>query len=322
MSIRTRLFAFAVTLSLLLSSSPLSAFALVPDKPFQHGESLQVILDRAVAETLKEFSSKGLKAENVAASVIDLTDPAKPIQADFRGNERIYPASVIKMLYMIALERWLEDGRVKETRELARALRNMVIDSGNESTQYVVDVLTGTTSGPELQDAEFREWAFKRNAVNRYFESLGYVNINVNQKTHCEDAWGVEQQFRKYRGENRLMLTTGATARIMSDLVLGKFNNSRRTENMMDLLKRDPLGEIRDSEDQSHGFTGIALRKRNLLGVRLYSKAGWTSTARHDAAYIETPEGLRLVIVIFTERFAKERDIIPSIAGKVIDALQ
>ena len=322
MLIRTRLLAFAVTLSLTVPFSPLNASAVVPDKSPSDKESLQTILDRAVAETLKEFASKGLKAENVAASVIDLTDPSKPISADFRGNERIYPASVIKMLYMIALERWLEDGRVKETREMNRALRNMVVDSGNESTQYIVDVLTGTTSGPELPEAEFREWAFKRNAVNRYFESLGYVNINVNQKTHCEDAWGIEQQFRNYRGENRLMLTTSATAKILADLVLGKFNNSRRTENMMDLLKRDPLGEMKDSDDQSHGFTGIALRKRNLLGVRLYSKAGWTSTARHDAAYIETPEGLRLVIVIFTERFAKEREIIPSIAGKVIAALQ
>jgi beta-lactamase class A len=322
MPIRPRLFAFSVTLSLLLSIFPFAVFAHDTSPDPNKTNSLQSILDRAVTETLKEFEAKGLKAENVAASVIDLTDPSKPAFANFRGNERIYPASVIKMLYMIALERWLADGRVTETREMDRALRNMVVDSGNESTQYIVDVLTGTTSGPELPEAEFREWAFKRNAVNRYFESLGYVNINVNQKTHCEDAWGVEQQFRKYRGENRLMLTTEATARILADLVLGKFNDSRRTERMLDLMKRDPIGEIKNSDDQSHGFTGIALRKRNLLGVRLYSKAGWTSTSRHDAAYIETPEGLRLVIVIFTERFARERDIIPSIAGKVMDALQ
>lgn len=322
MPIRPRLPALLVTMSLVLLFLPNPSFAQIAPIGGKDPNPLQDILDKAVAETLKEFEEKGLKAENVAASVIDLTDPSKPSFANFRGNERIYPASVIKMLYMIALERWLEDGRVNETREMERALRNMVVDSGNESTQYIVDVLTGTTSGPELSEVEFQEWAFKRNVVNRYFESLGYVNINVNQKTHCEDAWGVEQQFRKYRGENRLMLTTEATARIMADLVLGKFNNSRRTERMMDLMKRDPIGEIRNPEDQSNGFTGIALRKRNLLGVRLYSKAGWTSRARHDAAYIETPEGLRLVVVIFTENFAREREIIPSIAGKVIDALQ
>jgi beta-lactamase class A len=322
MPIRPRLLAFTVTLSLLFAVSPLNIFGTQKIVDPIQTNSLQGILDRAVAETLKDFAAKGVKADNIAASVIDLTDPSKPVYADFRGNERIYPASVVKMFYMVALERWLEDGRVTATKEMERALKDMIVDSGNESTQYIVDVLTGTTSGPELPDPEYREWAFKRNAMNRYFESLGYTNINVNQKTHCEDAWGIEQQFRKYRGENRNMLTTKATAQLLADIALGKANNSRRTERMMDLMKRDPMGAIKDAEDQNHGFTGIALRKRNLLGVRLYSKAGWTSTSRHDAAYIETPEGLRLVIVIFTERFSKEREIIPSIAGKVIDALQ
>jgi len=321
MPIRPRLLAFSVTLSLILCISPSSIYGAQNLADPTQTNSLQTILDRAVAETLNDFAAKGVKADNIAASVIDLTDPSKPVYADFRGNERIYPASVVKMFYMVALERWLEDGRVTETKEMERALKDMIVDSGNESTQYLVDVLTGTSSGPELPEPEYREWAFKRNAMNRYFESLGYTNINVNQKTHCEDAWGIEQQFRKYRGENRNMLTTRATAQLLADIALGKVNNSLRTERMMDLMKRDPIGVIKDAEDQNHGFTGIALRKRNLLGVRLYSKAGWTSTSRHDAAYIETPEGLRLVIVIFTERFAKEREIIPTIAGKVIDAL-
>lgn len=321
MPIRPRLLAFSVTLSLFLCISPSSIYGAQNLADPTQTNSLQTILDRAVAETLNDFAAKGVKADNIAASVIDLTDPSKPVYADFRGNERIYPASVVKMFYMVALERWLEDGLVTETKEMERALKDMIVDSGNESTQYLVDVLTGTSSGPELPEPEYREWAFKRNAMNRYFESLGYTNINVNQKTHCEDAWGIEQQFRKYRGENRNMLTTRATAQLLADIALGKVNNSLRTERMMDLMKRDPIGVIKDAEDQNHGFTGIALRKRNLLGVRLYSKAGWTSTSRHDAAYIETPEGLRLVIVIFTERFAKEREIIPTIAGKVIDAL-
>lgn len=321
MPIRPRLLAFSVTLSLFLCISPSSIYGAQNLADPTQTNSLQTILDRAVAETLNDFGAKGVKADNIAASVIDLTDPSKPVYADFRGNERIYPASVVKMFYMVALERWLEDGLVTETKEMERALKDMIVDSGNESTQYLVDVLTGTSSGPELPEPEYREWAFKRNAMNRYFESLGYTNINVNQKTHCEDAWGIEQQFRKYRGENRNMLTTRATAQLLADIALGKVNNSLRTERMMDLMKRDPIGVIKDAEDQNHGFTGIALRKRNLLGVRLYSKAGWTSTSRHDAAYIETPEGLRLVIVIFTERFAKEREIIPTIAGKVIDAL-
>ena len=61
---------------------------------------------------------------------------------------------------------------------------------------------------------------------------------------------------------------------------------------------------------------------RKLAGTRLWSKAGWTSTARHDAAYVETPDGQKFVLVVFTNGHANDRDIIPAIAGKVLDALK
>ena len=80
--------------------------------------------------------------------------------------------------------------------------------------------LTDTASGGELPAAEFAAWSFRRNRVNRFFTRMGYANINVNQKTFCEDAYGREQQFRNYRGENRNMLTTDATARLLTDQLL------------------------------------------------------------------------------------------------------
>ena len=52
-----------------------------------------------------------------------------------------------------------------------------------------MDVITHTTAGYELPPKEMEEWQYKRNAVNRYFADLGYTNININQKTFCEDAY-------------------------------------------------------------------------------------------------------------------------------------
>ena len=52
-----------------------------------------------------------------------------------------------------------------------------------------------------------------------------------------------------------------------------------------------------------------------------YEPIGWTSTARHDAAYVELPDGRRLVLVTFTTDFAKERDIIPTVAREVLSKL-
>src|ERR1044071_9487238 len=80
-----------------------------------------------------------------------------------------------------------EDKKIEDTAELRRALKDMIVDSSNEATQYILDVITHTTGGYELPPKEMEEWQDQRNGVNRYFESLGYTNINVNQKTFCED---------------------------------------------------------------------------------------------------------------------------------------
>ena len=90
---------------------------------------------------------------------------------------------------------------------------------------------------------------------------------------------------------------------------------------MLDLMKREPFIESDDKDNQSVGFTGIALRNLNLKDAKLFSKAGWTSNSRHDAAYIETPDGLKFVLVIFTEKHSNEREIIPMIAEKIIKNL-
>jgi len=283
--------------------------------------ALQAMLDTAVRETLEKFKEKNLTAESVAATLIDLRDANNPKWASVRGEEKIYPASVVKMFYMNALERWLEDGRVKMTPEMERGLKDMIVDSSNEATQYILDVLTGVSSGAELPEKEFEGWAFKRNVVNRFYTAQGYQNINVNQKTFCEDAYGIEQQFRGYKGNNRNMLTTNATARLLTEIVLGKTNTPERTRLMMDLMKRDFTGKSDNADDQAHGFTGIALINKNMKDTRLWSKAGWTSKTRHDAAYIETPDGLKFVLVVFTENFANERNIIPTIAEKVLENL-
>ena len=290
---------------------------------FESSIELQTILNNAVGETLNKFAPKKVTSNDVAATLIDLRDSANPKMANYRGDQKIYPASVVKMFYLAAIHQWLEDGRIKTlTPELTRGLKDMIVDSSNEATQYILDVLTDTSSGGELPAKEFETWSYKRNAVNRYFLSLGYENINVNQKTFCEDAYGREQQFRKYKGENRNMLTTNATARLMTEIALGKSVSAERSKQMLDLMRRDFSGTTKDADDQAHGFTAIALNELNLKDAKLWSKAGWTSKTRHDAAYIETPEGLKFVLVVFTENFANERDIIPSIASVILKNLK
>ena len=282
--------------------------------------SLQDVVDRAAKTTLAQFADKKLDATQLSITLIDLRDVQHPATASFRGNERVYPASVVKLFYLVAAQRWLEDKKIEQTPELTRALRDMIVDSSNEATQYVVDVLTHTTGGYELPPKEMEEWQNQRNAVNRYFAGLGYTNINVNQKTFCEDAYGRERVSRGPNGENRNKLTTDAVARLMMEIVTGKAATPARTTAMMELLKRDYTGTSSDNDDQGHGFTGIALK--GVDGARLWSKAGWTSTTRHDVAYVELPDGRKFVLATFTTEHANDRDIIPAVARVIMEGLK
>jgi beta-lactamase class A len=282
--------------------------------------SLQDLVDRAAKTTLERFADKKLQESELSITLIELRDAKRPVTASFRGNERVYPASVVKLFYLVATHRWLEDKKIEQTPELTRAVRDMIVDSSNEATQYVVDVLTHTTAGYELPPKEMEEWQYQRNAVNRYFSSLGYTNINVNQKTFCEDAYGRERVSRGPNGENRNKLTTDATARLMMEIVTGKAANPVRTAAMMELLKRDYTSQSTDPDDQGKGFTGIALQGRE--GFRLWSKAGWTSTTRHDVAYVEMPDGGKFVLATFTTGHSADREIIPTVARVVIEGLK
>jgi hypothetical protein len=281
--------------------------------------ALQKLVEEAARAAFQRFADKRLQREQLAITLVDLRDAQHPKTANYRGDEKIYPASVVKLFYIVAAHAWMQDGKLKDTEELRRAMRDMIVESSNDATHYVLDVLTDTVSGPELPENEMKIWADKRNAVNRYFRAQGYTDINANQKPWCEGPYGRDRVFVGAHYENRNKLTTNATARLLADIVTGKAVNAARSAQMMELLKRDFLGTSADPDDQAHGFTGIALA--NMPQAKLWSKAGWTSTTRHDAAYVELPNGARFVLVIFTVDHANERDIIPTVARVVIEEM-
>lgn len=243
----------------------------------------------------------------------------------YRGVERIYPASVVKLFYLVAVQEWLEKGMVKTSKDLEKAMRDMIVDSSNDATSLVVDVLTGTTSGPELPPGPFETWKTQRNFVNRYYQSLGWEDmetINVCQKTWGDGPYGRERAFYGEMLENRNMLTTNAIARLLHSIVGGVAVSSVRSQAMMALLKRSLKPEDLPTdvdEDQVTGFLGGGIPQ----DAQLWSKAGWTSQVRHDAAYIEIPERRPYLLVVFTEgkANARSRAILPYISKLVGEAV-
>lgn len=276
---------------------------------------LETVVNGSVAEARRQFPK--LRPDQIAVTVVDLRDPAKPERGSYRGGDQIYPASVIKLFYLAAAHRWMEDGRLSDTPELRRAMSDMIVHSYNEATHYVIDLLTGTTSGPELPEAELKRWFDQRNAVTRYFAGLGYRNAIAHKKPWCEGPYGRESQAIKAFEPKRNFLSTDDTARLMTEIVLGRCVSAKRSGEMMALLKRDPFGLEKDPDSQSK-FTGSALP----AGAKLWSKAGWTSQTRHDCVYVELVDGRKFVLVTFTTDHAGERGIIHAVARKVVEELK
>ncbi len=286
-----------------------------PATPFPHSDQLEKLTHDVAAEAVKRFGAGGLTAEKIALTVIDLNDRQHPTWASYRGQERIYPASVVKLFYLVAAYHLIETGALKQTPGLERALHDMIVDSSNDATHYVVDAVTGTTGGPELDDEALKEWIEKRNSVNRYFSSLGYENINVNQKTWCEGPYGRERQGLGPNFEHRNMLTTEAVARILAEIATDRAASPADTRAMMTLMHRDPQIRSTDPDDQATAYLGKGLP----AGSEYYSKAGWTSQTRHDSAYIRLPNGAEYVLVVFTVDNSTQADIIPFVSRLVAE---
>lgn len=248
-----------------------------------------------------------------------------PRGATYRGVENMYPASIAKLFYLVAVHEWVQQGMIQPTPELDRAVRDMIVDSSNDATSLVVDVLTGTTSGPELPPGPFETWKAQRNIVNRYLQSLQWPElstVNINQKTWCDGPYGRERMFLGDMLENRNMLTTNATARLLHSIVGGVSVSPERSMAMMALMQRslDPAHLAADPENQVTGFLGEGLPR----SAQVWSKAGLTSRVRHDAAYIECQDCLPYGLVVFTEGTAQSQseEILPFISRQILAAVQ
>ena len=257
-------------------------------------------------------------ALNSAAPHADLTSfwAAAPSGASWRGEQARYPASVVKLLYLVAAEAWLQQQLIEESSELRRALGDMIRDSSNDATGLVVDLLSGTSSGPELPEEAFRRWALRRQLVNQWAQGLGWSEwegCNACQKTWGDGPYGRERQFYGADLENRNRLSTDLTARLLHAVMAGSMVSPAADRRMQDLLERslDRGQRAADPENQVDGFLGGGLAEAD----RLWSKAGWMSQARHDAAYVEPAEGDPFLLVAFSEGrgAAKDETLLPEL---------
>ncbi|MFM8524903.1 MAG: serine hydrolase [Cyanobacteriota bacterium] len=293
--------------------------------------------DRAMSETLGQLVARleaagrpGLREQlSITWLLVDRSlsgevDRSLPLRGASHGGDVLrYPASVIKLVYLVAAEAWLQRGWLREEPELRRALAAMIQDSSNDATGYVVDRLSGTTSGPELRPPEAAAWESQRQLVNGWLASLQWPELrgcNACQKTWGDGPFGRERIFYGERLENRNRLSTDATARLLHGVMTSTLVSPPAGLRMQALLRRslDPGGRVLDPENQVDGFLGEGVPVES----RLWSKAGWMSQARHDAAYIAPPPGTPFLVVVMSAGAAAAADttLLPAIARSVLQA--
>lgn len=271
-------------------------------------DELRTAVEAAASATLKEFPR--LTAENLALSVIDISNADKPVRADYHGDTPFYPASAIKLFVMV--ETFAQH---KESPEIDRALRAMIAQSDNDATAFLIDVLTDTCAGGELDASALHDFIERRRRINRDFAALGY-DISAMMKPWSFGPFGREMQLLGRDKENRNRASANAFAALLYWIVQHRAVSPAASDQMLALLER-PLDPPRPDENQVKEFLGEALPP----GSHLWSKAGWTSEVRHDAACIALPDGRKYIVVVQTRGCAEDVRLIPQIAKYLLAEL-
>lgn len=227
-----------------------------------------------------------------------------------RGMEPVYPCSLVKAFHLIHALAALEEARVAPHGEFDRALRDMIRWSSNGATNYVIDLITGTTGDTLLEGAEYLDWVSKRERLNRFFWAMGWPEwqgCNISQKLMDDTRYGREAQFAGVDGANLNRLTPLAAARLFWQLFHGDLPLSPPVRaRAQAILSRDPgSADAALPAYQLHGYLCGDLPE----GVQIWSKSGhnlWTGDARtswfkHDMARIAAPGRRPLIMVLTTQ---------------------
>jgi beta-lactamase class A len=272
--------------------------------------SIETKLRHVADATLKEFPK--LTADNLAMSVIDVTKVSTFSRGDYHGDAPFYPASVVKLFFMTATFHQ----RRENDPDVPRALKEMIGVSDNDATAFILDTITDTCSGPELQGRALHKFIENRKTVNNWFASLGY-DISAMAKPWSFGPFGRDAQLIGPNRENRNRASANSVASLLLWILRRRAVGPEASDAMAALLAR-PLIPPRPEENQIKEFIGESLP----AGSKLWSKAGWTSEVRHDAAYIELPGGRKFIVVLFTRGTADDVKLLPAIAKRVIEELQ
>ena len=201
------------------------------------------------------------------------------------------------------------------------AIQEMLQNSSNDATSFIVDLLTGTTSGPSLEKEIFNRWKYQRTIINDWLKTLNWEELqdfNCCQKTWEDGPYGREKDFYGTSNKNRNAMTTDGTARIMEE-IMQNISFNEKNINLRNYLSREitEQSKYKDENNQINGFLGEGLPQK----IPFWSKAGLMSEARHDSAWWLNNDLSITLLVVFGngKAFAKDNLFLPKIAQAIYE---
>jgi len=281
------------------------------------GLALNDILDRVCSNNRENLKN------DISITWINYKSENNRIQkgSGFGINNKklIYPASIVKLVYGLAAYSWIDQKKILLNQEIKDAVNKMLHYSSNDATSFLIDILTGTTSGPRIEGDAWENWKYQRSIINDWLKDLSWNELNeINccQKTWDDAPFGREREFYGTENKNINIMTTDATARIFEEIMIN-LDYHKDNLNLRSFLKRNLNKNIiqKDPLNQVEGFLGEGLPEY----VNFWSKAGLMSQVRHDAAWWVNKNSGHTLLVVFGngEKFFKDGTLFPEIAKAV-----
>lgn len=293
--------------------------------PFVRDIKLDAVIDIVLAHVEK----RGLPLDKFSISLVSLTSDSCCGYAGFNDKYPRYPASIVKLFWLVNLYAQYENGTLSSSTVPEIAIHKMIADSDNEPASRVLDLITQTESGGNLSTDDLKRWLDKRLSINSYFEARGYQGINLSQKTfpipylQLNEPQGRELQMRGNAVQPiRNYLTTYSTAQLLYEISTNQALSSTYSHRVLNHLKRDlsPTAWQGKPFNSIEGFLGESLP----VNTGFYSKAGWMSISRNDASIIIAPDGkTKYILVVFGDdrAFKDDEEIFPAISKLIYQNL-
>lgn len=263
-----------------------------------------------LAEIGTRFAGLGVQPDDFGLVALQERGPAlAPVGFHYRGDWLCYPCSLVKVFHLVHALSAIDAGLIADHDELSRAMRDMILWSSNTATNYVIDIITGTTGDTLLESEAFQAWAERREGLNRFFRSLNWSEFdgcNLTQKLMDDVRYGREAQFAGPSGEYLNALTPLANARLFHAIFCGHLGLSdAASQRARAILARDRSAPGADlPQYQLREYLGEGLP----ADARIWSKAGhnmWTGDPRssyfkHDLIRFELPGSMSVIVCLMT----------------------